>query len=100
MADIEGEPTLGSRLTSAAPPPLARVGAALAIVIAGVLGGLIGYAIIDIGCETACTVRAGTVGIATAVLCALGVAVVAVLVLRAMGEWSATTGRNEPGARN
>lgn len=91
MADIEDGPTADMPLRSAEPPLLARVGAAMAIIIAGVCGGLIGYAIVDLGCKTSCPVRAGAAGVVTAVLCALGVAVVVVLVLRAMGEWSATT---------
>ena len=84
------EPPAGPRLSSAAPPPAARVAAFAAIVIAGVCGGLIGYAVTDRGCADGCQTAAGGVGLVAAIGAALGVAVVAVLVLRAMGEWNAT----------
>ena len=58
-----------------------------AIVIAGICGGLIGYAFIDLQCEGSCTVWAGLSGLIGAVLAATGVAIVAVLTLRAMDEW-------------
>ena len=75
---------------SAAPPTGARVAAFLAIIVAGICGGLIGYAVTDIGCGGDCQTTAGGIGLGSAVLAAAGVAVVSVLVLRAMGEWSAT----------
>jgi hypothetical protein len=65
-----------------------------AIVIAGICGGLIGYAFVDLQCEGDCTVWAGLSGIIGAVLAATGVAIVAVLTLRAMDEWD-TIQRNE-----
>jgi len=58
-----------------------------AIVIAGVCGGLIGYAFVDLQCEGNCTVWAGLGGLIGAVFAAAGVAIVAVLTLRAMDEW-------------
>jgi hypothetical protein len=58
-----------------------------AIVIAGVCGGLIGYAFVDLQCEGSCTVWAGLGGLIGAVFAAAGVAIVAVLTLRAMDEW-------------
>jgi hypothetical protein len=75
---------------SAAPPPAARIAAFAAIVLAGVCGGLIGYAVTDRGCDGGCQTAAGGVGLVAAIGAAIGVAVVAVLVLRAMGEWNAT----------
>jgi hypothetical protein len=72
---------------SAAPPTGARFAAFAAIVIAGVCGGLIGYAVTDTACGGDCRVAAGGIGLGSAVLAAVGVAIVAVLVLRAMGEW-------------
>jgi len=74
---------------TAAPPLHARVLAVLAIVIAGLSGGLIGYAVTDISCADGCPVQAGLIGLASAVGCAIGVAIVAVLTLRAMAEWNA-----------
>jgi hypothetical protein len=57
----------------------------VAILVAGVLGGLIGWGIVDIqgGGSTA----SGIGAVVGAVVAAAGVAIVAVLVLRAMGEW-------------
>lgn len=76
--------------STAAPPPLARVLAVVAIVIAGLCGGLIGYAVMDLQCTDGCGTLAGFVGIGGAVIAAGGVAIVAVLTLRAMSEWEAT----------
>ncbi len=74
---------------SAAPSVPARVLALLAIVIAGLCGGLIGYAVTDLQCSDSCTTAAGAIGVLSATGAALGVAVVAVLTLRAMAEWKA-----------
>lgn len=74
-------------VTSALPSRGARILAFAAIVLAGACGGLIGYAVTDLQCEGDCTVPAGLGGIIGAALAAAGVAVVAVLALRAMGEW-------------
>ena len=76
--------------TTAAPPLFARVFAVVAIVIAGLCGGLIGYAVMDLQCDDGCTTWAGLVGVGGAALAAGGVAIVAVLTLRAMSEWEAT----------
>lgn len=82
-------------LETAVPPVGARVLAFVAILIAGACGGLIGYAVADLQCTGECTVPTGLGGLAGAVLAALGVAVVAVLVLRAMGEWRTIHARDE-----
>ncbi len=82
-------------LPSAAPSTGARVLAVAAILVAGLCGGLIGFGIVDLtvsGEEGASTTTGGGAGPALgalvgAVLAAGGVAVVAVLVLRAMTEW-------------
>lgn len=75
-------------LDSAAPPPVARVLAVAAIVVAGACGGLIGYGIVDLsGGESGAGAGAAVGALVGAVLAAAGVAVVAVLVLRAMTEW-------------
>lgn len=85
------EPSATPSPRTAAPPPLARVAAFVAIVVAGACGGLIGYGVTDVGCGVGgCSGPAALVGLASAVVAALGVAVVAVLTLRAMGEWRAT----------
>ena len=72
---------------SALPSTGARVLAFLAILVAGLCGGLIGYAVVDLQCEGDCTVWAGLGGLVGAIAFAVGVGVVAVLALRAMGEW-------------
>lgn len=57
------------------------------ILVAGLCGGLIGYAFTDLQCEGNCTVPTGLSAIVGAAVAAGGVAVVVVLALRAMGEW-------------
>jgi hypothetical protein len=69
------------------PSRTARLLAFAAIVVAGLCGGLIGYAIVNVQCRKACTTPEGLGALGGAVLAAGGVAIVAVLVLRAMGEW-------------
>jgi hypothetical protein len=83
-------------IESAVPPVGARVLAFVAILVAGACGGIIGSAIADLQCTGDCTVPTGLAGVVGAVLAALGVAVVAVLVLRAMGEWQTIRARREP----
>ncbi|MGD9702090.1 MAG: hypothetical protein AB7Q42_06710 [Acidimicrobiia bacterium] len=72
---------------SALPSPLARALAFIAIVVAGAAGGLIGWALVDVQCTGNCG-TATTIGAVIGALgAAIGTAVIAVLVLRAMGEW-------------
>lgn len=72
---------------SALPSPLARALAFTAIIVAGAAGGLIGWALVDVQCTGDCG-TATTIGAVIGALgAAFGTAVVAVLVLRAMGEW-------------
>lgn len=79
---------------TALPPVTARAVAFAAIVVAGTCGLLIGTALVRIQCSGSCSTPSGIGALTGAVLGAGGVAVVAVLVLRAMGEW-----RAGPGAR-
>jgi hypothetical protein len=72
---------------SALPSRTARLLAFAAILVAGICGGLIGYAIIDVQCKRNCATPKGISALTGAVFAAGGVAIVAVLVLRAMGEW-------------
>jgi hypothetical protein len=72
---------------SALPSTAARVVAFVSILVAGLCGGLIGWAFVDLQCEGDCGAAAGASGLLGAVIGAGGVAVVAVLALRAMGEW-------------
>ena len=75
---------------SAEPSTLARAMALLAILTAGVCGGLVGHSVTDLQCADGCPALAGSMGLVGAVLAAAGVAVVAVLALRAMAEWETT----------
>jgi hypothetical protein len=72
---------------SALPSTTARVLAFVSILVGGLCGGLIGWAFVDLQCEGDCGTVAGAAGLFGAVVGAGGVAVVAVLALRAMGEW-------------
>ena len=74
---------------TALPSPVARAVAFVSIVVAGVCGGLIGFAFSDLQCEGSCGGVNTFAALAGALLAAGGTAVVAVLVLRAMGEWEA-----------
>lgn len=72
---------------SALPSTGARIAAFAAILVAGLCGGLIGYAFVDLQTDGDNGVLAGIAGLIGAVVFAVGVGVVAVLALRAMGEW-------------
>jgi len=72
---------------SALPSPAARAAAFAAIIIGGLAGGLIGYSLVELQCEGDCAVPLGLGILIGAVATAAGMSVVAVLVLRALGEW-------------
>lgn len=86
---------------SALPSTTARLLAFLAIVVGGLCGGLIGYSVTDLQCgdsdrpvaeapaedDDGCATVLGLGAVGGAVIGAGGVAVIAVLVLRAMAEW-------------
>ena len=74
---------------TALPSSGARAVAFVAIIVGGLCGLLIGRALVLVQCHGNCDVPAGLGGLAGAVVAAAGVAVVVVLVLRAMGEWRA-----------
>jgi len=59
----------------------------LAILVAGVCGALIGSSLSRVGCTGNCGTSEGVGAVVGASIAAIGVAVIAVLVLRAMGEW-------------
>lgn len=84
---------------SALPSVEARVAAFVAILVGGGLGGLIGHSFIDLQCEGACTVPTGLGMLVGTLVGSVGVAVVAVLTLRAFGEWRTIRARQDgPGA--
>jgi hypothetical protein len=75
------------RPLSALPSPAARIAAFVAILVAGLAGGFIGYALVRIQCDGNCALPLGIGAFVGAVVAAGGMSIVAVLVLRAVGEW-------------
>ncbi len=75
------------RPLSALPSPLARALAFVSILIGGLSGGLIGYALVDIQYDGSAQWPLGLGILVGSVASAAGTAVVAILVLRAIGEW-------------
>jgi hypothetical protein len=88
----------GTPIDSALPSTGARALALAAIVVAGICGGLIGWKVADLQVAGDGQVIPGLVGLAGAAMAAGGVAVVAVLVLRAMGEWRTIVETGDPSA--
>lgn len=72
---------------AAVPPRAARALAFVAILVAGLCGGLIGWAVTDIQVDAENSPLPAIGGVVGAIVAAAGVAVVAVLTLRAMTEW-------------
>jgi hypothetical protein len=85
------------RPLSAIPSVTARVIGFVAILLGGLAGGLIGFALVDLQCEGDCSVPKGIGLLVGAVVCAGGMAIVSVLALRAMGEWREVTDRQRAG---
>jgi multisubunit Na+/H+ antiporter MnhG subunit len=85
------------RPLSALPSPLARAIAFTGIALGGLAGALIGYALIAIQCAGSCALEKGLGIFFGAVISAAGMSVVAVLALRAMGEWREITDREAAG---
>jgi hypothetical protein len=75
----------------------ARVIGFVAILLGGLAGGLIGFALVDLQCEGDCSVPKGIGLLVGAVVCDGGMAIVSVLALRAMGEWREVTDRQRAG---
>jgi len=84
---------------SALPGRRARAVATLAILLAGVCGGLIGYALVDVSCTGECNWQQGVGALVGAAVGASGVAVVASLTLRAMHEWRTSSRAGSRSAR-
>jgi hypothetical protein len=83
---------------SALPSVGVRLLSFLLIVVAGAAGGFIGFSFVDLQCEGDCTVPNGLGALTGALIGAVGVAIVTVLALRAMGEWRTIRPRHEPPA--
>jgi hypothetical protein len=62
------------------------------VVVSGLFGGTIGYGLVDISCEGSCGLAVAAGALVGAAIAAVGVGIVAALVLRAMAEWK----RNPP----
>jgi len=80
-------PTKEEPRRSALPSVRARVLAFAAIALAGGCGGLIGWAFVNLQCTGGCEVPKAVGALIGSLVASVGVAVVAVLGLRAMGEW-------------
>ena len=72
---------------SALPSVRARILAFSAIAVAGGCGGLIGWAFVNLQCSGSCEVPKAIGAVTGSLVTSVGVAVIAVLGLRAMGEW-------------
>lgn len=106
MADPSGTPPAAASslrpgtapIESALPSTGARALALASIVLAGVCGGLIGYKVTDLSISGDAGAWPGIGGLVGAAIFAGGVAVVAVLVLRAMTEWNRIVETGDPTA--
>jgi hypothetical protein len=63
------------------------VAAFVAILLGGAAGALIGYTLVKVQCDGDCALPLGIGLFVGAVVAAIGMSIVAVLVLRAQGEW-------------
>jgi hypothetical protein len=70
------------------------------MLVGGFAGGLIGYTLVKLQCDGDCAVPLGIGAFIGAVGAAAGMAVVAVLVLRALGEWREVEQRERNGRRS
>jgi hypothetical protein len=75
------------RSLSALPSVGVRIGAFAAILVSGLAGALIGYSLMALQCDGDCGVPKGIGLLVGALVAAGGMAIVAVLVMRAIGEW-------------
>ena len=108
-ARIVGGPLLGDRRIPSTPmdeldKPLSalpsvgvRIGAFAAICLSGLAGAMIGYSLISLQCDGDCSAPKGIGLLIGAVIAAAGMAVVAVLVMRALGEWREVEDRTGAG---
>ena len=78
---------MNERTLSALPSRTARAVAFATVLVAGLAGGAIGYALVDVQCTGECDVPTGLGMLIGSVSFAAGMSVVAVLGLRAVGEW-------------
>ena len=74
-------------LPSGVPSRTAYLFAFASVVVAGLFGGIIGYGIVDVGSTKPAGASKVLGTLVGAAIAAVGVGVIAVLVLRAMAEW-------------
>lgn len=82
---------------SAIPSVGARIAAFASICLSGFAGALIGYSLIELQCDGDCDLPKGIGLLVGALVAAAGMAVVAVLVMRALGEWREANDREDAG---
>jgi hypothetical protein len=82
---------------SALPSVGVRVAAFVSIVVAGAAGAFIGYSLIELQCDGTCGLPTGLGLLVGALVASIGMAVVAVLVMRALGEWREFEDRSAAG---
>ena len=80
-------------MSIARPSSSARFLTVVSVLVAGVCGGLIGWAVADLQCSGDCTVQTAMGGLIGAVLAATGTALICVLAIQAMAEWREQEGR-------
>ena len=80
-------------MSSERPSVLARILTVTSVLVAGLCGGLIGWAVADLQCSGDCVVQTGLAGFFGALLAALGTALICVLAIQAMAEWREQEGR-------
>ena len=90
-------PVTAERPLSALPSVGVRIGAFLAVCLSGLAGAVIGYALVSLQCDGDCGVPIGIGILVGSLLGAGGMAIVAVLVMRAMGEWHEVQDRERAG---
>jgi len=83
----DGQVSDSASSLSALPSVTARVIAFCSILLGGIAGGLLGYGLVDTQCDGACSVQTGSGMFICSLIGAGGTAIIAVLVLRAHGEW-------------
>jgi hypothetical protein len=89
------DPVTSTRPLSALPSIRARIIAFVGICVAGLAGASIGFSMVDVQCSGSCAVPNGIGMFIGALIGAAGMSVVAVLVLRALGEWRELSDREQ-----
>ncbi|MEM1334689.1 MAG: hypothetical protein AAGG08_14650 [Actinomycetota bacterium] len=92
-----GDLTVEQRPLSALPSVGVRIGAFVAICLSGLAGALIGSSLVSLQCDGDCGVPIGVGLLVGAVVAAGGMAIVAILVMRALGEWREVQDRERAG---